>query len=93
MADDQEPTVIQFPGAVPPKKPRAKTKRGPVVTQPQVPHGRLQLGPIHYSCPQCATRSEITGQNLIFRSIDAYCTGCGTLFRITNPAFSTKSSR
>lgn len=90
MTDDQDPhKVIAFPGNGPPPKPRSRTRRGPVVTQPDVPHNRLKLGPIAYTCPHCQNVCEITGEGLVFRVLDAYCGKCGSLFRFTNPAFST----
>jgi hypothetical protein len=94
MADEpDDPKVIAFPGANRAPEPKKRKPRGPTVSQPAVPHARLELGPITYTCPQCRTVSTLTGQNLIFRVIDAYCSGCGTLFRLTNAAFSTKPTR
>lgn len=85
MTDDP-PKVISFPvGREPPKR---KGRRAPIVTQPDVPHARLTLGPIFYTCPNCSSVMTITGEGLIYRVLDAYCGGCGTLFRCTNAAFS-----
>jgi hypothetical protein len=94
MADDPEdPKVIAFPGADRKPEPRKRVKRGPIVSQPAVPHAKLQLGPISYTCPHCRSVSVITGENLIFRTLDAYCSGCGTLFRYTNQAFGSSPLR
>lgn len=83
-------TVIDFPGGKPPPE-RKKSSRK--VVQPELPISKLLLGPIHYTCPMCANKTVIHGENLIFRQFDFYCSSCGQLHRMVNPAFSTGTRR
>lgn len=76
-------SVIQFPHGA------EAVKRGkqPAVTPLDTPHNRLHLGPVAFTCPHCQTRALLTGENMIFRTLDFYCGGCGVLHRMVNPAF------
>jgi rubredoxin len=84
-------SVIEFPGGTPPggKPPPRKKPPGKRVVQPDTPHNKLILGPINYTCPNCATKAILTGEYIIFRQLDYYCSVCGTLHRMVNPAFTT----
>lgn len=57
--------------------------------QPSLPHDRLVLGPLLFTCPSCQGVMEVSGLGCIVRSMDLYCStvGCGRLARIKNPAF------
>jgi transcription elongation factor Elf1 len=58
------------------------------VTQPNVQHKILYFGPWKFTCPHCGGANTFDCGGMIFRSIDFYCNSCGTLHRVTNPAFS-----
>ena len=76
-------SVIEFPHGAK----AAKRSQQVAVTSPDTPHSRLHMGPVSFTCPHCQTRALLTGDNIIFRSLDFYCGGCGSLHRIQNPAF------
>jgi predicted RNA-binding Zn-ribbon protein involved in translation (DUF1610 family) len=78
-------SVIEFPGG---SKPPPKKGKPPRVTTPDIPHNRLHMGPINFTCPKCANVIILQGENIIFRTMDFYCSSCGVLHRLTNPAFS-----
>jgi len=46
----------------------------------------MYMGPFSFTCP-CGTVGMIQPQNMIFRSMEFYCSKCGTPHKVTNPAF------
>jgi hypothetical protein len=75
--DDSDGNIIRL-------QPDAARKRVSVKVDPQ---NKLFMGPVCFTCPSCyrETRADLT--NMVFRSIDFYCGGCGTFYKLTNPAF------
>jgi len=67
--------IIRFPG---------------VRKEPQVvatKENKLSVGgPVCFSC-DCGTTMELGFKNSIFRHLDFYCSGCGSHYKVTNPAF------
>lgn len=51
------------------------------------PASKMLLGPMTFSCTQCSTTCGADFRGLVFRSIEFHCGGCGTFFKISNPAF------
>lgn len=78
--------VIKFPGAATTTK-RLK-KKGLKHTVHENPHDHpLIIGPMTLSCTNCGNKASIEVKDMIFRTLEYYCTSCGTKHRITNPAF------
>ncbi len=77
--------VIQFPGA---KQLTEKVTSSDLdikkVTNVET---KLFLGPIAVTCRNCATKTKFSSEQMIFRSLEFYCTTCGTLHKVVNPAF------
>ena len=100
--DDETPgRVISFPqvASAPPEPPktrsRTRAKNRMELTQPEMTHSRIYLGPLFFTCPSCSNVMKLSGEGMILRSIDAYCDnpGCGRLARIKNPCFSGSDGR
>lgn len=63
------------------------------ITSPNVTHSKIITGDWSYTCPSCGEKISFSSINMIFRSIDLYCGICGNLHRVTNPAFSSGTSK
>ena len=65
------------------------------LTSPDVSYSKIITGDWSYTCPNCDEKISFNSENMIFRSIELYCTGCNNLHKVTNPAFSLncKSTR
>lgn len=48
---------------------------------------KLYIGPVSFTCPHCASMSELHHPGMIFRCIEFHCGECGGYFKVTNPAF------
>jgi hypothetical protein len=77
--------IIKFPGV---EKLNKKAERKVSVERLDKINEALTLGPITVSCRNCAKPMSLTVSGLIFRTMEIYCSHCGTHHRITNPAFS-----
>lgn len=51
------------------------------------PNRRLSIGPVAFTCTACGEINTANFTNMVFRSLEFYCLGCGSPFRIVNPAF------
>ena len=69
--------LIQFPGA--PIPVAANTTLDP--------NTKLAVGPVAFTCTSCGEQTGIEFHQMVFRTVECYCLGCGSLFRLTNPAF------
>lgn len=81
--DDDEGKIIRL-------QPDAARKRVSVKVDRT---NKLFMGPVSFTCPHCKgeTRADLT--NMVFRSLDFYCGGCGTYYKLTNPAFTPPAPR
>jgi predicted RNA-binding Zn-ribbon protein involved in translation (DUF1610 family) len=70
--------LIPFPGA--PVRVAADTTLDPNL--------KLSVGPVAFTCTNCGEQTTVEFHKMVFRSMEFYCLGCGSLYRITNPAFS-----
>ncbi len=57
------------------------------------PHNKLFMGPVCFTCPNCSTETRADLTNMVFRSLDFYCSHCGTYYKITNPAFTAPAPK
>lgn len=48
---------------------------------------KLHMGPVSFTCPHCASHSELHCNGMIFRAIEFHCSSCGNYFKVANPAF------
>lgn len=46
---------------------------------------RLPTGSFQFTCPECNTKHYFSGNNVIFRLIEFYCSSCGLLNKVKNP--------
>ena len=79
--------LIQFPGMTAGNIKRKKIE--PVISR--LPDEKLILEPIKFTCVHCHTTSQINLENMIFKSAEFYCSTCGTLYKVSNPAFGKKT--
>jgi hypothetical protein len=59
----------------------------PISEQIKEPNNSLLLDKWTFTCPHCFCKSYFHAEEIIFRKIEFYCKKCGTLHRVTNPAF------
>jgi len=76
--------LIPFPGSTAPKETKYK-KIQPNFVKPSA--DKLLLSPIEITCVNCKTTNTLHLDGMIFRSIEFYCSTCGHIYKITNPAF------
>lgn len=77
--------IIHFPNAV-------QSTRGAMALEPAVAtvkhvNDKMLLGPWTFTCHKCNTKTSFESENLIFREITFYCASCGSLHKVSNPAF------
>lgn len=58
---------------------------------PDVVHNTMNIGPWDFTCTKCSNKTQFECKNMIFRVMDFYCSSCGSLHRVTNPAFSSST--
>lgn len=75
---EQDVKVIKFP--------RGGEKKKLDLAQSEPEHGQMYLGSFTFTCP-CGTSAKFEPQNVIFRSLEFYCSKCGAPHKVTNPAF------
>jgi late competence protein required for DNA uptake (superfamily II DNA/RNA helicase) len=80
--------IIKFPVAVQNKRCQKDPK--PHVSAIGTPSNHLYVGPWEFTCQRCSTKTKFEATNMVFRSVEFYCASCGTLHRVTNPAFITQ---
>lgn len=73
-------TIIRFPGGA---------NQLPAATSLD-PNLRLSVGPVTFTCTCCGATTRAEFHSMVFRTLEFYCIGCGSPFRITNPAFRSK---
>jgi hypothetical protein len=52
---------------------------------------KLLIGPFEFTCMQCRTTNKFIMEGMIFRQVEFYCSCCGALYKVSNPAFGRKS--
>jgi len=76
--------VIPFPLATQAKRnSRQKLK----LESPHVTHNRLVLGGWNFECTRCDAQITFDTTAMVFRKLEFYCTSCGALHTVSNPAF------
>lgn len=81
--------IIDFPGAANMNK--HASKKVIRETVPNETQNKILLGPLQYTCVNCNNVIKFEGENMIFKTIEAYCSKCGSLTKISNPAFTNKT--
>jgi len=74
--------VIQFPGTAE----VGKLNKVKYVKPEQA--SNILMGELHFTCPNCTNKATFNISNMIFRLMEFYCTMCGRLHKVVNPAFS-----
>lgn len=69
--------LIQFPGT--PIRVSAETSLDP--------NQKLAVGPVAFTCASCGEQTHADFKGMVFRTMEFFCLGCGSLYRLTNPAF------
>lgn len=59
-----------------------------VVKVTGAPQPKLYIGSFSITCP-CGSISHLDPQNMIFKSMEFYCSKCGHAHKVSNPAFSS----
>lgn len=81
--------VIPFPLAAQSRRNnRLKLK----LDQPDVVHNQLHLGPWSFECTRCDAKIEFNTEGMVFRKIDFYCSSCGSIHSVSNPAFAAPTA-
>jgi late competence protein required for DNA uptake (superfamily II DNA/RNA helicase) len=80
--------IIKFPIAA--QNARGKGKK-PDVEAIGAINTHLFVGPWEFTCQRCGTKTKFESHNMVFRSVEFYCASCGTMHRVTNPAFSSST--
>lgn len=75
--------IIPFPQAAQSRSNRNQLR----LSRPHVVHNQLHLGSWKFECTKCDAPTEFECTGMIFRSLDFYCSSCGALHVVTNPAF------
>ena len=75
--------IIEFPG----KKPHRKKRTDVLIEKLSSSNDHIDMGNIHFTCPNCKQQATFEFYNLIFRTMQFFCSGCGHGFKMTNPAF------
>lgn len=65
-----------------------KQNRNLKSSKPDVLYNSMNLGPWNFTCTKCGSKTHFDSKGMIFRVLDFYCSSCGVLHRVTNPAFS-----
>jgi hypothetical protein len=80
--------LIQFPSSA-----QNKTRKAEKVVNSDGPHTHLYLGNWSYTCTSCYSKVEFETSTMVFRKLEFYCGGCGTMHTIVNPAFSLNKNK
>jgi len=81
VADDRK--IIKFPNSS--FKLTGQTTPDPVA--------KLTVGPLTFFCTSCGETCHADFKKMIFKTVEFYCNGCGTFFKVTNPAFSNPKQK
>lgn len=76
--------IISFPNAI---QDTLNESAKPVVSLSRTTNSQMHLGPWSFTCHKCNAKTSFNSENMIFRTVDFYCANCGSLHRVTNPAF------
>lgn len=77
-------SIVPFPKAVDTKKDNVF-----IVKKCQDKHDMFLKG-FSFTCPSCKNKNEFNSNNMIFKTVEFFCHGCGTKYSVTNPAFCKK---
>lgn len=80
--------IIKFPHALQNNVGSVK----PVVSIMNTTNGLMHLGPWEFTCHKCDTKTCFQSENMIFRTVEFYCSTCGALHKVINPAFISMDS-
>jgi hypothetical protein len=81
--------VIPFPIAAQSKR---NNRLALKLEQPDVVHNHIHLGPWSFECTRCDAKINFDTTGMIFRKIDFYCSSCGTIHTVSNPAFAASNA-
>lgn len=73
--------IIPFP-----KKRAPKVNKHFSVEQVE-PTGYIPVKKIDFTCPSCQTQTSFSFNNIIFRTLQFYCSKCGAGWKVTNKLF------
>jgi hypothetical protein len=59
----------------------------PVPVEGKAGSYKLFLGHADFRCPKCEHRASVDFNGVIFRVVEFYCEGCGSFYKMVNPAF------
>ncbi len=76
--------IIRFPHAL---QSNNGSNVKPMVTSMNTTNNFIHLGPWEFTCPSCDAKTSFQSENMIFRTVEFYCSSCGALHKVTNPAF------
>lgn len=48
---------------------------------------------IEFTCVKCDTTQHIKFDNAIFRTVETFCSKCGSGWKVTNPMFAGKTGK
>jgi len=80
--------IIKFPT---PKK-RRKKLTDVLVDRVTPTHQHVSLGTVPFTCPECKQVAGFDFTNLIFKTIQFYCSSCGHGYHVSNPMFSNSET-
>lgn len=83
--------VIPFPGAQELHK-KIKKQKIKVESLPSEGSDRIHLSNIGFTCPNCYNKAKIDIEGIIFKTLEFYCSKCGTKHKVSNPAFSVNQN-
>ena len=76
--------IIQFPGT---EKINKKAEKRLDIEKVSKIESSMLLGPVSITCRNCCSKSTLSLNGMIFKSLIAYCGVCGTEYTIKNPCF------
>lgn len=83
--------IIEFPKEV--CELRKNLNSQIIVSVPDVSYSRIITGDWSYTCPSCGEKIHFSSENMIFRTLETYCSTCGHYHKITNPSFTNNIKR
>lgn len=81
--------VIKFPGAGKYKK----SIQGLTIEKVDTSQHSPLHGPWDFTCVDCGHITHFNTSGMIFKMLEFFCVGCGSFFKVTNPAFKSKPTR
>lgn len=83
--------IIHFPNAVQSTRGAMALEPAPVTAKDA--NAKMLIGPWTYTCHKCDTKASFEAQHMIFRSVEFYCSSCGAMHKVVNPAFTNPPTK